>query len=701
MKKLKRLLGILITITMSAAFMTACENKENSSSELTSETYEPSENTENTNPDTKASSEYFSDFDLDTDFSDPDAQITLNGSSAEISGNGAVYEDNKITITSEGTYVFSGTLDDGQIYVNSDENVHLVFNGVNITNKSSSPVFVENAKNVSITAADNTENVLTDGTDYLFESAEENEPDAVIFSKDDLSLNGNGTLTINANYNEGITCKNDIRFAGGNISITSVGNAVKGKDSVVVHDTVININSGEDGIKSSNTEETDKGYIVFESGEFNITAENDAVQSENFLTVNGGTFNITTGGGSETVPEAMQEMFMGDKGNFAKPDMQMPTDENGEFAMPDRQMPTDENGNFVKPDMQMPTDENGEFVMPDNAGGFGFGGGRMDRDSFEAAQTETGAEDTVESQKGLKSAKGITINGGFVNADCSDDSIHAAENIEINGGEFGLNSGDDGIHSDTNIKISNGSITIHKSYEGIEAAVIDVDGGTVDVTASDDGFNASDGTGSTMNPMAVSENCSLNINDGAVYVNSGGDGLDSNGSLNVNGGCVLVDGPENDGNCAIDSGSINLNGGVLIAAGSSGMLETPSADSEQNSVVASFDTQKEALTPVYITDEKGEILFSYTPSKSYSAVIVSAPSLETGKEYSLYTGGKVTVTETEYNWKNYCEKPEISGGELTEKITLSETVTRIGNAGFGQMGGNRGGRGDFGGRNMQ
>jgi len=418
MTKLKRMIGIVSSAIMLLSAATACDKTDNSSVSESTDNALDSVDTENK----ENNSDYFSDFDLNTTYDNPDAEITLNNENTKINGNGAVFENNKVSINSGGTFIFSGTLDDGQIYVNSQENVHLVFNGVNITNKSSSPVFVENAKNTSVTLVDKTENTLSDTENYVFENTEENEPDAVIFSKDDFSVNGNGTLTINANYNEGITCKNDIRLAGGNISIKSVGNAIKGKDSVVVQNTNLNISSGEDGIKSSNTEETDKGYIVIESGEFNITAGNDAVQSENFLTVNGGTLNFTTGGGADSVPVAMQEMPMGggnrnftesgmqmptdENGNPAMPDMQMPTDENGNPAMPDMQMPADENGNPAMPDMQMPTDENGNPAMPENFAG--FGGGRMDRDSFESVQTETGTEETVESQKGLKSSKTIT-----------------------------------------------------------------------------------------------------------------------------------------------------------------------------------------------------------------------------------------------------------------------------------------------------
>ncbi|MBQ8435154.1 MAG: carbohydrate-binding domain-containing protein, partial [Oscillospiraceae bacterium] len=353
-----------------------------------------------------------------------------------------------------------------------------------------------------------------------------------------------------------------------------------------------------------------------------------AVQSENFLDVNGGTFSIKTGEGAAAAQADMVAAGFGGRDRMDR-----------------------------------------EFIMQENQAG----------------------DEITESQKGFKCNNLLTVNGGSVLADCSDDAVHAAGDIQINGGEFSLNSGDDGIHSDNNIKIKNGNIRILDSYEGIEGIVIDVDDGYFDIVSKDDCFNSSDGTGSSMDPMAVSENCQLNINDGYLYVNSGGDALDSNGTLNINGGVVLVDGPENDGNSALDSGSeINVNGGTLIAAGSSGMLELPNETSSQNVIVASFENEVSASTPVYLTDENNEVLFSYVPSKKYSAVIISSPDIITGKEYSIYSGGTVTKLEDSIShWKEYSEESRCSGGELIGNVTVSSTVTTVGNGTIGQMGGGK------------
>jgi hypothetical protein len=186
----------------------------------------------------------------------------------------------------------------------------------------------------------------------------------------------------------------------------------------------------------------------------------------------------------------------------------------------------------------------------------------------------------------------------------------------------------------------------------------------------------------------VSENCILNINGGYIYVDAGGDGLDSNGVMNINGGTTLVDGPVNDGNGALDSGTeINVNGGTLIAAGSSGMAETPSDTSEQYSVAVSFEQSQEACSLVSLQDEEGNSVITYSPSKIYSSIIISTPEITQGGTYSVYYGGSCSGTETDglYSGGNY------SGGTLLETVTANSVVTQAGTATLGTMGGGKGG----------
>ncbi|MGN1480691.1 carbohydrate-binding domain-containing protein, partial [Porcipelethomonas sp.] len=330
MKKLKTMLRTLIFVSVISASLSGCSNEtgiqSSSEAELqsVSESLSSAESSVQPIKNEVSQSQYFDEKDLLTDYKDVTASIKLSNSNAEIDGTGAEYKDGVISLTSGGTFVFSGEMSDGRIYVNNSQETHIVFDGVNISCSSYSPFFVENSDKVILTLADGTQNSLSDSANYIYENGEENEPDAVIFSKDDLSVNGGGSLEIKANYNEGITCKDDLRIAQCSLNISSVGNAVKGKDSVAVNAADIIINSQEDGIKTSNTDEADKGYMVFESGTFDITSLQDAVQAEGTLTINGGEYTIKSGNREELSDTANQDNgnfgrgFMGQEGNQNK-----------------------------------------------------------------------------------------------------------------------------------------------------------------------------------------------------------------------------------------------------------------------------------------------------------------------------------------------------------------------------------------------
>ncbi len=233
----------------------------------------------------------FSATDLTTAYSSEDTSIKLNGNTVKISGSGASFADKRISITSPGTYVFSGTLSDGQIYVNvsKEEKVQLVFNGVNITNTTTSCVYVDSCDKTVITLAEGSKNTLTDCSAYIFPSPSKTKPNACIFSDDDLTINGSGSLTVNAKYNNGIGTDNDLTIVGSTIKVSAVNNALKGDYSFTCKDANITIISDGDGIKVDDDYRKDKGYIYIESGNFNITAADDAIQAVTSITILSGT----------------------------------------------------------------------------------------------------------------------------------------------------------------------------------------------------------------------------------------------------------------------------------------------------------------------------------------------------------------------------------------------------------------------------
>lgn len=239
--------------------------------------------------------------------------------------------------------------------------------------------------------------------------------------------------------------------------------------------------------------------------------------------------------------------------------------------------------------------------------------------------------------KGIKADAGLGLSGsGTYTITAKDDTLHSNGNITIAKGTYVLNTGDDAIHADGTLKIVSGKVVAEKSHEGIEANIVEISGGDVSITSSDDGINAQNSDGTSR--VGTIGDGRLAISGGKVYVNSGGDGLDSNGTIIISGGETYVDGPLNDGNGAIDcDGEINITGGILIAVGSSGMA--------QNATSATQPSVLMNLNQSY----GGNIIFggiSYEPSKKFQSVLISSDKLKVGETYQLSIGGSQVQSVT-------------------------------------------------------
>ncbi|MDD5018413.1 MAG: carbohydrate-binding domain-containing protein [Eubacteriales bacterium] len=563
--------------------------------------------------------EYDSD-DLDDSWSSTDAiAITLNGDSAETDKDGAAVSGSTVTITAAGTYVLSGTLSDGQVIVDAaDDNiVRLVLNGASITCETSAPIYIKSADKVILILADGTDNSVTDGSNYVLDDTEEEEPSAAIFSKDDLTINGGGSLTISANYQNGIQSKDDLKITGGAITVTAASDGLKGKDCVAVKDGTITVMAAADGIESSNGTDDGEGYIAIEGGTLDITAGLDGIQAETSVLISGGDITISSGGGSVGSSTGSD---WGDWGD----------DESGDSA------------------------------------------------------------------KGIKAAVDITITGGTISIDSSDDAIHTNDSITIGGGTIAISSGDDGIHSGTALSIGGGDITITKSYEGIESAAITIDGGNTDITASDDGINTAGGNDSSsvdgrpgQNDFSSSGDYTLDIGGGYVVINAGGDGIDANGTVTMTDGTVIVNGPTDSGNGPLDFVSFQMDGGFLVAVGSSGMALAPGTSSAQYSLFMTCDSTQSAGTLIHIETEDGEELLTFAPAKQYQSIVFSSPGLENGASYTVYSGGNASGADTNglYTGGTY------SGGSEVSTFTVSSIITSVGSGatGGGNMMNNPGG----------
>ena len=554
------------------------------------------------------------------------SQITLTGEAARVDGTGATIEGSTVTITAAGSYVITGMLTDGQIVVDSaDEGtVRLVLNGAAITCSDSAPIYVKNSGKTIITLAEGTENSVSDGASYVLEGSESAEPNAAIFSKDDLTINGAGSLTVDASYNDGIASKDDLKITGGTITVDAVNDAIQGKDCIGVKAGTITIVSGGDGLQATNDQDTSKGYVSIEGGTFVITSGTDAIQAQTTLVVTGGDFTITTGGGS-----ANSSQHVGEAGN----------------------------------------------TWGD------WGGSASDTGTGSAGAGAVSTTADTGSAKALKATGGIFVTGGTFSVSSSDDSIHSNGNVAIAGGTFELASGDDGVHADGTLIIDGGDLTITQSYEGLEASAVTINDGTIRVTASDDGVNVAGGMDSSstsgrpgQNDFAVNPDNTLTINGGYIYVDSGGDGLDSNGTASLTGGTAIVNGPTNDGNGALDAQEFTITGGYLIAVGSSGMAEAPSSSSIQCSLLVNFDQAQQAGTLVHIESEDDGTVLTFAPTKQFQSVTLSSADLEEGTTYTVYLGGTATGTVTDGLYSDGTYTP----GTKNVALTLSGVVTTSG-----------------------
>ena len=610
----KKLLALFCATALSMTAVAGCTGTKSSTGNVVSSETEVNaeETVAQSETGTFSSTDMFTERDLAGTYEESGAvYVTLSDDGITGETAGVAINGQTMTITAEGTYIFSGTLSEGQIVVDADNaKVQIVFDNVDITCASSAAVYVKSAEKVFVTLAEGSQNTLRNTDEYV--AIDDNNIDAVIFAKSDLTLNGTGSLTIVSAEGHGIVSKDDLKITGGTYDITAAGHSLSGKDSVRIADGTFILTAGKDGIYSGNEDNEEKGYIYIADGDFTITSDGDGMDASNIVQIEDGTFDITAGGGVANSLKTHESDMPGGG---------MP--QNGE--RPDGEdMP--EMGE--KPDgANMP--EMGEKLDGANMPEMG------EKPDGENMPQDTTTDESSTSTKGIKAGGGMYLNGGTYQIDSADDSIHSNANITIADGTYTLATGDDGVHADDALIVNGGTITVTESYEGLEGLTVTINDGTIDITARDDGINAA---GEKME-----------LNGGYIHILAGGDGVDSNGDLAINGGEIYIDGPSDNGNSAIDYGdrsSAYVNGGTLVAIGSSGMAEGMSDSSKQKVLMVKLGEQMEA-GDVVLTDSEGNVIVSYTALKSYDCVIISTAEVGSGATYTLTTSGTTTEVTAE------------------------------------------------------
>lgn len=536
-----------------------------------------------------------------------DSDMVTNASSE------AKVENNVCTITQPGVFKVTGEMTGGQIVVDVDKTVYpdgvveLDLNGMSLTNTKDSPIYVASiADEVVIVAKNGTENTISDGTSY---TNADNDTGA-IYSKDDIKFKGKGKLTVNGNAADAIVGKDDIKIYNGTLAVNAVDDGIRGKDSVTIGNTpsssdeimdytALNVSvktTSGDGIKATSTDVSSTakqvGIVTINGGSVDINSYADGISAEQFFVMNGGDLNIKTYEGSSfTGTGSTTGGNTGwNQGGWGRPGQ-------GGFGM---------DGNSNKPDI--------------SAKGIKAVG------LYDAAGTT------------WQSVGDITVTGGTITIDSSDDCIHCGGNMELTGGIFKLASADDGAHADHNLTIgTKGSnkyddvvVTIEKAYEGIEAQKIYRNSGSVIVNSTDDGFNAaggSDGSGSGNTGMpwgqggfgrtSSANDYIIQINGGFSLVNvSNGDhdGYDSNGNIEINGGYVISNGNE-PFDCGDGGSTIKVNGGVWVSNCPSGGM---SMGGSEMTASATASQNVSAGSRLSLVGKDGKVIVSFIVDKAVS-----------------------------------------------------------------------------------
>ena len=465
--------------------------------------------------------------DVDTHYSEQDLSWDTSSETAIDLSNptatdGVTVEDGTLTITKAGTYKLSGEYQ-GQIKVETADSdaVRLVLDNANITNSSGAALNVVNADEVILYSASGTTNTISDGADYT--ATGENDPDAVVYSKADLTIAGEGTLKVNGNHEDGIHTSDGLVIASGTLEVNAANTGIKGKDYVDILGGTINVTAQQDGIKSTNDTDEGKGWTRLSNGTVTVNAGDDGFKASRVVEISGGSLTVE--------------------------------------------------------------------------------------------QSDEGIE-----------AQYINISGGDVNVTSADDGMNASlKTSDSESTDSSANTSDTANQQQNNQQ--QGSLpggqqngTSNQQQQGMgqppQGGMPGGGGGTFEVI-----------------------DAAINVSGGHVTVNAEGDGIDSNGVTTLSGGTLIVNGPSQGGNAALDTnGDLLLNGATVLSGSTADMFEAPSTNSTSGYLKLTNSSGFEQGSTVQVADSSGKVVANYKVTKSnVQLVLVSSSSIVKGQSYTAYT----------------------------------------------------------------
>lgn len=638
-----------------------------------------------------------------------DSTVTIDGQTVTITQEGTYHVSGELTDgmlrveapqTAKVTLVLDGVTirnsEEAALYVQQADKVviELTQGTVNVLQSG-----VETAEDA---AAENDADILDDA------NVSDDASGGALHSRDDLTIKGDGALQVLGYVNNGIHCTADVKIKGGSITVTAVNHGIKGKKSVTVSGGSLVITSGKDGITSDELEREDKGFVTVEGGEIIINSDGDGIAAETTLTVSGGMISVVSGGGSASAQNSSRDSWWDfdffSTGNDDEEAVSCKGLKAGKaLVISGGSLTVDAYDDALHTDGDM-TISGGECVLSS-----GDDGAHADV----SLTMLDGSVTVLTSYEGFE-ANQITLAGGNLDITATDDGVNANGGADAFGfggfggggrgmGGFGGGFGkqdkrqedrENAPQSDATAATDAPDMATQPEMPTLPEGMTPPDGMSMpdgatlpeNMTPPDgmsmpdgatmpenmtppDGMSMPDGAMMPENmtpPDGMPEQANsteeeadatstlplLLITGGRITVTADGDGLDTNGDLRVEGGEIVVNGPANSANGALDIGTENggtafISGGTIIALGASGMAETFGDTSTQCSFLVTMKTFT-GQSAITITDSQGNILYQGETCKSGNSVVFSSPALKVGETYTVTIGKQsVTVEQTE------------------------------------------------------
>ena len=492
--------------------------------------------------------------DVDTHYSEQDLSWDTSSETAIDLSNptatdGVTVEDGTLTITKAGTYKLSGEYQ-GQIKVETADSdaVRLVLDNANITNSSGAALNVVNADEVILYSASGTTNAISDGADYT--ATGEDDPDAVVYSKADLTIAGEGTLKVNGNHEDGIHTSDGLVIASGTLEVNAANTGIKGKDYVDILGGTINVTAQQDGIKSTNDTDEGKGWTRLSIGTVTVNAGDDGFKASRVVEISGG--SLTVDQSDEGIEAQYINVSGGDVNVTSADDGMNASLKTSDSESTDSSANTSDAANQQQNNQQQGSLPGGQQSGTSNQQQQGTGQPPAMSGTSQDGTSQNGTTGTGQQGMGQPPQGGMPGGGGG-------------------------------------------------TFEVIDAAI--------------------------------------NVSGGHVTVNAEGDGIDSNGVTTLSGGTLIVNGPSQGGNAALDTnGDLLLNGATVLSGSTADMFEAPSTNSTSGYLKLTNSSGFEQGSTVQVADSSGKVVANYKVTKSnVQLVLVSSSSIVKGQSYTVYT----------------------------------------------------------------